>query len=149
MTAEFVKLDSLKGFDDEFLNALGELEQKVFESYAKFWDRDGTEMSDNQITMCEEFKMNFGYSTKGKKYLKLVVGAFDIGNHCQTSVWGFIAKQDFKVKNKKKSGGEFIEFKEGDILKSAGWNTPTLNASRGNIFNEDYSVSWTGPNYLI
>ena len=42
-----------------------------------------------------------------------------------------------------------IEFKEGDLLKSAGWNTPTLNASRGNIFKEDYSVNWTGPNYLV
>ena len=38
--------------------------------------------------------------------------------------------------------------KEGDLLKSAGWSTPALNAPRGNIFMEDYKVQWTGPNYL-
>ena len=43
--------------------------------------------------------------------------------------------------------GDGYKFKEGDILKSAGWNTPTLNQARGNIF-EDYSVAWTGPHYI-
>ena len=32
---------------------------------------------------------------------------------------------------------------------SAGWKTPALNKSRGNIFSDDYNVQWTGPNYLI
>ena len=105
MKERFVKLKDLNGFDDEFLNALAELEQRV-----------------------------------------LVSGAFGEG---QASVWGFIAKSDFQVKNKKKSGGEFIDFKEGDLLMSAGWRTPALNKSRGNIFSDDYNVQWTGPNYLI
>jgi hypothetical protein len=95
--------------------------------------------------MYEEFCDGIGYDTGGKKYLRVVSGAFDEG---QTSVWGFVALSDFKVKNKKKTGGDFIEFKEGDLLKSAGWSTPALNAPRGNIFNEDYKINWTGPNYL-
>lgn len=144
----FVKFKDLEGFDDEFMNALGELEQRIFEDYGRFMKpNDGGRPSivEGEHPMHTEFKENFGYSTDGRKYLKLVTGAYGEG---QTSVWGFIAKKAFEVKNKKKTGGEFIEFKEGDLLKSAGWNTPTLNAARGNIFNEDYKVNWTGPNYL-
>ena len=143
--SEFVKLNELDGFDEEFKNGLGELEQRIFESFDKFMPvKEGGVPStvEGEHPMFTEFKTNFGYDTGGRKYLRLVTG----GN--QLSVWGFIAKSDFKVINKKKTGGPYIEFKEGDILKSAGWNTPTLNAPRGNIFNEDYSVSWTGPNYL-
>ena len=148
MKDRYVKLKDLQGFDDEFLNALGELEQKVFESYNRFMPlkEDGLKPTvPGEHPMFTEFKDNFGYDTGGRKYLRVVSG---IGEH-QTTVWGFIAKSDFKVKNKKKSGGEYIEFKEGDLLKSAGWNTPALNASRGNIFDDTYHVQWTGPNYLI
>ena len=143
MKERFVKLNDLQGFDDEFLSALGELEQRVFDSYGQFMKPKDGEVEHSMFT---EFKKNFGYETSGKKYLKLVTGAFGEG---QTSVWGFIAKSDFQVKNKKKSGGEFIDFKEGDLLMSAGWKTPALNKSRGNIFSDDYNVQWTGPNYLI
>ena len=148
MKDRFVKMKDLNGFDEEFLNALGELEQRVFESYNQFMPckNEGRPSTvPGEHPMFTEFKENFGYSVSGRKYLKLVTGAFGKG---QTSVWGFIAKSDFQVKNKKKSGGEFIDFKEGDLLMSAGWNTPTLNASRGNIFEEGYNVNWTGPNYL-
>ena len=31
---------------------------------------------------------------------------------------------------------------------AAGYNAPARNKSRGNIF-EDYSIQWTGPNYLF
>ena len=39
-------------------------------------------------------------------------------------------------------------FKKGDILKAAGWQAPARNAARGNIFDDDYHVNWTGPLYL-
>lgn len=144
--SEYVTLDQLEGFDEEFKNSLGELEQRIFESFDKFMPckKGGLPSTvEGEHPMFTEFKENFGYDTGGRKYLRIVNG----GN--QTSVWGFIAKQDFEVTNKLRKGNPIIKFKEGDILKSAGWNTPTLNAPRGNIFNEDYSVSWTGPNYLI
>ena len=143
VTSEFLSLEELD-FDDEFKNAPGELEQRIFDDYSRFMpadpSREGYEVEHKMTT---EFKKGLGYSPKGQKYLKVVVGILN----GQTSVWGFIAKGDFQAKNKKKTGGEFIEFKEGDILKSAGWNTPILNAPRGNIFTE-YTVNWTGPNYL-
>ena len=141
--SKYVKLKDLKGFDDEFLNALGELEQRIFESYNQFMPAKDGEIEHKMFT---EFKHNFGYETSGRKYLKLVTGAFGEG---QTSVWGFIAKSDFEVDSKRKTGPSKVVFKEGDLLKAAGWKTPTLNAPRGNIFDENYRVQWTGPNYLI
>lgn len=85
---------------------------------------DYDKMSTNE-NMKQEFRNNLGYSPNARKYLRIVTG---------NSVWGFI-----NLTNPK--------FKEGDILKSAGWNTPALNQARGNIF-EDYSVAWTGPHYI-
>ena len=148
MKERFVKLKDLKGFDDEFLNALGELEQRVFESYNKFMPlkesgRPGPVPGEHP--MFTEFKENFGYDTSGRKYLRLVTGAFGEG---QTSVWGFVAKTDFEKVNKLRVGHPTISFKEGDLLKASGWKPPALNATRGNIFMEDYKVQWTGPNYL-
>ena len=64
---------------------------------------------------------------EGKKYIKIIR---------ENGVWGFISKTDFK------------HFKKGDILKAAGWQAPALNQARGNIFDADYSVAWTGPHYL-
>ena len=148
MKERFVKLKDLNGFDDEFLNALGELEQRIFESYNRFMPlKEDTRPGPvpGEHPMFTEFKENFGYDTSGRKYLRLVTGAFGEG---QTSVWGFIAKSDFEVDSKRKTGPAKTVFKEGDLLKSAGWKTPTLNAPRGNIFDENYNVQWTGPNYL-
>jgi len=64
----------------------------------------------------------------GQKYVKIIR---------ENSVWGFIVKSD----NDKL-------FKKGDILKAAGWQAPARNAARGNIFDADYTVNWTGPLYL-
>ena len=64
----------------------------------------------------------------GQKYVKIIR---------DNSVWGFIVNTD----NDK-------VFKKGDILKAAGWNAPARNAARGNIFDDDYFIRWTGPLYL-
>jgi len=147
MSKKYVKLNDLTGFDDEFINALGELEQRIFESYNRFMPvKEGGVPStvEGEHPMFTEFKENFGYDTSGRKYLRLVTGAFG----GQASVWGFIAKTDFELDSKRKTGPAKVVFKEGDLLKSAGWSTPALNAPRGNIFMEDYKVQWTGPNYL-
>jgi hypothetical protein len=62
---------------------------------------------------------------KGRKFIKIIQG---------NSVWGFVNLTHER-------------FREGDILKAAGWNAPALNRPRGNIF-ENYSVAWTGPHYI-
>ena len=63
----------------------------------------------------------------GKKYAKVLQG---------TGVFAFIVLEDFK------------HFKKGDILKPAGYNKPALNSARGNVFNGNYMIEWTGPLYM-
>ena len=75
--------------------------------------------------MVEDFNETLTYKI-GRKYVKIIQ---------KHSVWGFVAKYDFK------------HFKAGDILKAAGYNAPALNQARGNIFGS-YSIMWTGPRYL-
>ena len=123
-------------FDDEFKNALGELEQKIFDSYDQFMPKE------RNAKMNQEFKEGIGYEV-GNKYLRVVSDR----NNGQTTVWGFISMKDFKVKSKRKTGPDYLTFKEGDLLKASGWKKPALNSPRGNIF-ENYSVAWTGPHYL-
>lgn len=81
----------------------------------------------------------YSYEYKvSRKYIKIISNS---GN--QRSVWGFINKSDWT-----KSSG--ITFKCGDVLMSAGWNTPALNAPRGNLF-DGYQIMGMrkyGPDYL-
>ena len=78
----------------------------------------------------EEFRANIR-PEGGRKYLKIVK---KLGT--QDMVWGFIVRED---------GGKF---RKGDILKAASWSAPATNKARGNIFDDDYDVRWTGPHYL-
>ena len=130
----YLSLEELP-FDDEFKNALGELEQKIFESYDQFMPKE------RNAQMNQEFKEGIGYEV-GQKYLRLVSD-----RRAHATVWGFISMKDFKVKSKRKTGPDYLTFKEGDLLKASGWKKPALNSPRGNIF-ENYSVAWTGPHYL-
>lgn len=73
--------------------------------------------------------------TEGRKYIKIICV-----DENQRQVWGFISKTNFK------------HFKVGDVLKSAGWNTPALNQPRGNLL-EGYKIPMGtrrlyGPDYL-
>ena len=125
MNKEPIKLNELP-YDGEFLNALGELEHRIIEDYKSFQTKRGKEaMTDVNKRMYEAFKDGLGY-LPGNKYLKIIT---------EKSVWGFI-----NLKN--------VNFKEGDILKAANWNAPALNKPRGNIFNDNYEIAWTGPKYL-
>ena len=125
---DYLELNELP-FDEEMLNALGELEQRMIESYEQFMPLRQEKVIDQvREDMQEEFKNGIRYAP-GRKFLKVIC----VSN--QDTVWGFI-----NLKHDK--------FKEGDILKSAGWSGPALNKARGNIF-KDYSIAWTGPHYLI
>ena len=79
---------------------------------------------------------------EGQKYIKIIT--CDNGN--DRSVWGFINKKEWQ------KGMTGITFKEGDILKAAGWATPALNAPRGNLFDgydiDPNSMRIYGPDYL-
>lgn len=85
----------------------------------------------------------YDYSV-GKKYIRI------ISNGSQTSVWGFINISEFVKERKMTNEIKKVTFKEGDVLMSAGWNTPALNAPRGNLL-KGYSAQGNmhGPSYLI
>ena len=101
---------------------------KIKEDYVKFATVNGTkELTGWHAEQVHGFEKNITI-TNGRKYIKIV------RDNC---VWGFIVKEDFK------------HLIKGDILKAAGFNAPTLNRARGNIFALDnLNVRWTGANYL-
>ena len=67
-----------------------------------------------------------------KKYIKITRQGSDYGD-----TWGFVVNTHDDKK-----------FKRGDILKAQGWNTPARNHARGNVFEGNYVVEWTGPLYM-
>lgn len=109
-------------------NAMNILIEKIKEDYLAWHTRRGEEMSPHALKMIEDF--NNGLEIKqGRKYTKIL---------SNRSVWGFIVNTENDNK-----------FQFGDILKAAGWATPARNAARGNIYNDEYHVNWTGPDYLV
>ena len=66
--------------------------------------------------------------TEGSRYWKITSGRRN-----QRSVSGFIVKAGDK------------KFREGDMLKAAGWAAPARNFARGNVLDGDlHGVRWTG-----
>lgn len=96
--------------------------------YLKWTSRSADyELTDVNKKMIAEF--NEGLSvTEGQKYIKIL---------SRGSVWGFVVK----VTTDKL-------FKQGDILKAAGYNAPARNKPRGNVIDGGYTIQWTGPRYL-
>ena len=58
----------------------------------------------------------------------------------QSAIWGGVVK-------KARAWGRL---KKGDILKAAGYGAYTMVGAgkRGNVLEGNFSVSWTGANYL-
>lgn len=108
-------------FDVAMNELLDRIKADYFEDFVK---RDVT---GTRTRMYKEFCEGITIE-EGRKYIKVLTNR---------SVWGFIMKADDK------------KFKAGDILKAAGYNAPARNAARGNIFDENYVVRWTGPLYLV
>lgn len=97
------------------------------------------DLADEHIKQFPTLKdYNWNYEV-GRKYIKVIQN-----NQYQRSVWGFINLTEFT--NKKG-----VKFQVGDVLKAAGWATPTLNAPRGNLFDgyEVFGDRKYGPDYLI
>ena len=93
---------------------------------------DGSKTKTEIRTKMEEQFKNGWKIKEGKKYIGIYK---TLGN--QSSIWGGVVKED---------GGRF---KKGDILKAAGYGKYAMNAPRGNVLEGNFSVSWTGANYLI
>jgi len=100
---------------------------KMKKDYVKFATANGgKELTSYLADQVDRFEKDITI-TSGRKYIKIVR---------ENCVWGFVVKEDGP------------KFKKGDILKAAGFNSPATNRARGNIFDDDYTVRWTGPLYL-
>lgn len=111
--------------------AMNELLQRIKDDYLFFITRSGTEeLTEIRKQMVEEFNDELGY-TVGKKYIKIT-------HRNGGSVWGFVVN----VNNDKK-------FQFGDLLMAAGFNAPARNHARGNVFDPNYKIQWTGPLYIV
>ena len=94
------------------------------------WSRSGSRdisekiLSDSEKRYCEGLEV-----TEGSRYWKIIS---DKRN--SRSVCGFIAKAGDK------------KFREGDMLKAAGWAAPARNFARGNVLDGTGvdTVRWTG-----
>ena len=103
--------------------------EKVLEAMREDYKRwSGPERSQIKDEMTEDF-CNGLTVTEGSRYYKIVSD-----KHGQRSVNGFIVKAGDK------------KFREGDMLKAAGWAAPARNFARGNVLDEIGfdNVRWTG-----
>ena len=104
--------------------------QDIKADYVRFMSNVG-DKADIRQDMIDNFVDNVTYN-EGKKYIKILK---KLGT--QTMVWGFIVNVDDDKK-----------FRKGDILMAAGFNAPARNKPRGNVLDGEYTIRWTGPEYL-
>ena len=108
---------------DTLESGIEAIKEASIEDYNNMWARDD---------MRKEYAEGFSYSV-GKKYIKMISTPGS-----RSSVFCFIVATDSDKK-----------FRKGDVLKPDGWKTPARNKARGNIFDGDFPMAWTGPLYLI
>lgn len=104
---------------------------KNINEYVESLCEDLTTLQHSRWEHCKENGSYYGYKS-GRKYIKVI--SYDDSNGGGASVWGFINKSNPK-------------FKEGDVLLAAGWGTPALNKSRGNLI-DGYPVLKMGDRFM-
>ena len=104
------------------------------------WSMQGRTVHQNTDDFCREIaireEMSENYCNglrveENRRYWKIIASN---GGGSSTSVAGFIAKAGDK------------KFREGDMLKAAGWAAPARNFARGNVLDGTGvdNVRWTG-----
>ena len=121
---------------DNVMDGVKNLIKAANADYCDGTSYDGSKTkTDVMLEMEEKFKNGIEIRN-GQKY----IGIYTSSGH-QSSIWGGVAKKDSACGKVKK----------GDILKAAGYGTYTMVGAgrRGNVLEGNFSVSWTGANYLI
>ena len=108
--------------------------EKVLEAMRedyKRWNRRGFCEREDIRTEMEENYCNGLEVEENRRYWKIISTS---GSGTQRSVNGFITKSGDK------------KFREGDMLKAAGWATPARNFARGNVLDGTgfENARWTG-----
>jgi len=106
------------------------IKEASIEDYV-LWTDGNSNKYNIRDNMRKEFAEGFSHSV-GPKYIKVITRS-----DTQPSVHSFVVATDSDSK-----------FRKGDVLKPAGWKTPARNKARGNIFEGDFPMKWTGPLYL-
>ena len=110
-------------------NEIEKVLESMREDYCR-WSRSGRDtsekiLSDMERDFCEGLEV-----TEGSRYWKIISTN---GSGTSRSVNGFIVKAGDK------------KFREGDMLKAAGWAAPARNFARGNVLDGDlHGARWTG-----
>ena len=108
-------------------NEIEKVLEAMREDYCR-WSRAGSSGSSEIKTEMEEDYCNGLTVTEGSRYYKIVSET-----RGSKSVQGFVVKAGDK------------KFREGDLLKPAGWAAPARNFARGNVLDGDLrGVRWTG-----
>ena len=108
-------------------NEIEKVLEAMREDYVKWSRRGFCERVDIRTEMEEDYCNGLEVS-EGSRYWKITSGRRN-----QRSVSGFIVKAGDK------------KFREGDLLKPAGWAAPARNFARGNVLDGDLGgVRWTG-----
>ena len=115
----------------DFWDAVNNLMSGIKDDYYNWTNPNGVKgnIKDIKLRSIQDFNESLNIKV-GRKYTKVLQGS---------SVWGFIANSDGKLKG--------IPHKKGDVFKAASWRAPAKWA-RGNIFDGGKFYRWTGPNYL-
>ena len=108
-------------------NEIEKVLEAMREDYCR-WSRAGSSGSSEIKTEMEEDYCNGLTVTEGSRYYKIVSET-----RGSKSVQGFVVKAGDK------------KFREGDMLKAAGWAAPARNFARGNVLDGDlHGARWTG-----
>ena len=109
-------------FHEQYVKELGSYLTKIKADYHRWQDRCQTGDAAIKDQMFDEFCEKVTY-TVGRNYIKII---------SNDSAHSFIVAKETKG------------FKKGDILMAASWNAPATNFARGNIFDDEYHIRWTG-----
>ena len=120
-------------------NEIEKVLEAMREDY-KRWSMQGRTVHQNTDDFCremdirEEMSENYCNGLKvveNRRYWKIIASN---GGGSSTSVAGFIVKAGDK------------KFREGDMLKAAGWSAPARNFARGNVLDGTglNNARWTG-----
>ena len=109
-------------------NEIENVLEAMREDYCR-WSKAGSGGSSEIKTRMEEEYCEGLEVTEGSRYWKIISD-----KRGSRSVCGFIVKSGDK------------KFREGDMLKAAGWAAPARNFARGNVLNGAGvdNVRWTG-----
>ena len=112
--------------------AIEKVLEAMREDYKRWSDRCASHDESAHSRIRDEMEENYCNGlevTEGSRYWKIIGSN---GGGSQRSVKGFIVKAGDK------------KFREGDMLKAAGWAAPARNFARGNVLDGVNEVRWTG-----